>query len=560
MARKEYDLVVIGGGIFGACAAWDASRRGLSVALVEKEDFSHATSANHFKMVHGGIRYLQHGDVPRIRESSRERSALLRIAPHLVAPLPVIVPTYGHGMKGKEILAAGMAVYDLLTLDRNRGIQDPERRIPRGRLMSRGEVLDRFPGVKTEGLTGGAVFCDAQVYNPPRLALSFLRAAAGAGADAANYLEVVGFLRKGRSVAGVEVRDRLTGESFEIRAKVTLNAAGPWASPLIEAGLDIRIVPPPVFSRDACFVVRKRLSPIYALACQTGTRDADAVFSRGARHLFAAPWRGYTLIGVWHGVHRGGAGTFEVTEKELQSFLDETNETYAGLSLSLDDVATVNAGLILFAENEEEAGGIHFGKRSILIDHGKSHGTEGLITLIGVRATTARGMAEKAVNLAFRKMGMRGPRSETEVTPIFGGRIDDFGRFLSEVEERRPCDLDPDVLHSLVRNYGCEYTGVLKYVEQDPSLSRRVPGTKVLQAEIVHAVREEMAETLGDVVFRRTDLGTAGDPGEEALSVCAGLMASEADWSKERIRKEIDAVKQQFPFPRWRDGARVPSA
>ena len=146
LVEKEYDLVIVGGGIFGVCAAWDAVLRGLSVAIVEKRDFSHATSANHFKMVHGGIRYLQHGDIKRIRESSRERSAFLRIAPHLTRPLPIVIPTYGHGIKGKELLALGMMLYDLVTYDRNRGILE-ERKIPKGKLLSRQEVLKRFPGI-----------------------------------------------------------------------------------------------------------------------------------------------------------------------------------------------------------------------------------------------------------------------------------------------------------------------------------------------------------------------------------------------------------------------------
>lgn len=547
MAKKEYDLVVIGGGIFGACAAWDAAQRGLSVALVEKEDFSHATSANHLKMVHGGIRYLQHGDVLRIRESSRERSALLRIAPHLVAPLPVVVPTYGNGMKGKGILAAGMAVYDLLTLDRNRGIGDPQRRIPRGKLLSRREVLNLFPGVERDGFTGGAVFCDGQVHNPPRLALSFLRSAVDAGADAANHLAAVRFLRNNRRVTGVEVRDALTGKTFDIRGKATLNATGPWAAPLLKEGFGLRLSHPLVFSRDVCFVVRRSLSPTHALACQTRSRDADAVVSRGGRHLFVAPWRGYTLVGVWHGVHRGAPDAFEVTKEELQSFLDETNEAYPGLSLSLDDVTMVNAGLILFADKEPGSDGISFGKRSVLWDHEKMHGVEGLVTLIGVRATTARGMAEKAVDLVFRMLGKSPPPSRTETTQIHGGRIPSFEEFLDAAIRRRPNGVDEPAMHSLVRNHGCEYEEVLKFLRENPALAGRVGGSAVLKAEVVHAVRKEMARTLGDVVFRRTDLGTAEHPGEEALRTCAEIMASELGWSDERIHGELEAVREAFP-------------
>ena len=555
LSGREFDLVVVGGGIFGACAAWDAANRGLSVALLEKKDFSHATSANHLKMVHGGIRYLQHGDIHRIRESCRERSALLRIAPHLVKPLPVIIPTYGHGIRGKGILGAGMFLYDFLTLDRNRGISDPDRKIPWGTFLSRKEVLDAYPGLEKDGLTGGAVFCDGQMHNPPRLALSFLQAAADAGACAANYLDVVRFVRKGDRVTGVGVRDALSGETFDVRGKVILNTAGPWGPLLIESGLGLRLTQPPVFSRDACFVARRSLSEKYALACQTRTRDADAVISRGGRHLFVAPWRGYTIIGVWHVVHRGDPDTFAVTEQELQNFLDETNGAYPGADFSLDDISMVNAGLILFADNEKSPDGIRFGKRSILWDHERMHGVKGLVTLIGVRATTARGMAGKAVDLVFRKMGRSVPGSLTETTPIYGGRIDSMEEFLGLAIRIRPGGLDEEVIRSLVHNHGSEYGKVLNLIEENPAWSERLGDAPVLKAEVVHAVREEMAQRLGDVVLRRTDLGTGEDPGEEALRACAELMASELGWEESRVQMELDEVRRAFPGQRQRENA-----
>lgn len=160
LADRKYDLVVIGGGILGACAAWDAVLRGLSVVLVEAHDFCSGTSANSYKIVHGGIRYLQHGDIARLRASCRERSALLRIAPHLVQPLPIVVPTYGYGKRGKSFLGAGMFLYDALTLDRNHGIADRAGRIPRTRLLSRMDVMEQFPGLPKKGLTGGTLFWD----------------------------------------------------------------------------------------------------------------------------------------------------------------------------------------------------------------------------------------------------------------------------------------------------------------------------------------------------------------------------------------------------------------
>ena len=276
LSGKKYDLVIVGAGIFGVCAAWEAVLRGLSVAIVDKGDFISATSANHFKMAHGGIRYLQHGDIPRVRESSRERSALLRIAPHLVKPLPIVIPTYGHGIKGKAFLGAGVIIYDFLTLDRNRGIQK-NRMIPGGRFLSHQEVIELFPGIEKKKLTGGVVFCDGQIYNSPRLGMSFLRAAVEAGVDSANYVEVCSFLRNKSRIHGIKARNTLNGDEFEVRASMVLNTAGPWAHRVLESQLGVELNPRPTFSRDLAFVVKRKTHHDYGIAFSTRTKDTDTI-------------------------------------------------------------------------------------------------------------------------------------------------------------------------------------------------------------------------------------------------------------------------------------------
>jgi len=546
LTEKEYDLIVVGGGIFGICAAWDATLRGLTVALVERGDFCHATSANHFKIVHGGIRYLQHADLYRVRESSRERNILLRIAPHLVKPLPIVIPTYGHGMQGKEILAAGLSLYNLMVFDRNRGLKDPQRQIPRARFISQQECLELFPNIEKKGLTGAALFHDGQMYNPPRLALSYLRSAVQAGACAGNYLEVKNFLGNRDRIFGVGVRDVLTGNQLEVRGKIVLNAAGPWAESLLGHLMGLHLSPKLSYSRDACFVVRHRLTGDYALAVQAKTKDPDAVLSRGYRHIFIAPWRDYTLFGVWHLVYKGAPDDFTVTEEDLQGFLDEINEAYPSLSLSLNDVSMWNAGLTLFGDNKDGAKDLSYGKRSIIIDHAKDHQMEGLITLIGVRATTSRGVAAKAIDLVCNKLDKKAPKSSTAMTPIYGGQIDRFDEFLRWATERRPSALSAEVMHSLVHNYGSAYTEVLNYIGEDSTWAETMGTSKVIKAEVVHAVREEIAQKLADVVFRRTDLGTGGSPGEAALQSCANLMASELGWNKARLQKELEEVRSMF--------------
>ncbi len=542
----KYDLIVVGGGIFGICATWDAALRGLSVALLERGDFAHATSANCFKIVHGGIRYLQHSDFSRVRESLKELNTLLRIAPHQVYPIPFVVPTYGHGMQGKLVLKAGQLLYNLVTFDRNQGIIDPHRKIPLGYAISRRDCLELFPGLSGNRLTGAVIFYDGQMYSPARLALAYLKSAVDAGADAGNYIEVKGFLRRGEAIVGVEAEDKMTGEKVEILGKVVLNAAGPWAERMIRGQMGLQQTPELCYTRDAFIVVDKPLVNKYALAVLGRGKDPAASFSRGRRHLFIIPWRGYTIVGIWHSVYKGEPDEFTVSERDLQWFVDEINEAYPPISLSLNDISTWNAGIVPSGDNEYGATNLTYAKRSLVIDHAKDHNVEGLLTVIGIRYTTSRRVAERVVDLVFRKLGKEPPKCETAVTPIYGGQIEDFEEFVSNALKSGKHGLSPEIIRALVHNHGSQYHNVIKYIEDDPTLAGPVGTSIVTKAEILHAVRQEMAQKLGDVVFRRTDLGSAGHPGESEIRICADIMAKELGWNEIRIRTEIDEVNSAY--------------
>jgi glycerol-3-phosphate dehydrogenase len=548
LVNKEYDVLVVGGGIFGICTVWDAALRGLSVALVEKGDFAHAASGSHFRMVHGGIRYLQHGDLVRVRESSHEQSAFLRIAPHMVYPLPIVVPTYGHGLQSKEFLKAGLFAYDLLTKDRNHGIRDRERHIKAGWTISREETLELFPDLKGEALTGAAVFQDGQMHNPNRLSLAFLKSAAELGADLANYVEAKELLREGKRVSGVRALDQFSGKEFEIRAKVVVNAAGGWAPHLLYSDHELRLQPSPVFSRDACFIVNRPLvGGEYALSLPARTKDPDAILSRGRRHLFLVPWQKNTLVGVWHVVWKDDPDEVTVQEAELEAYLDEINFAYPSLKLSLQDISRWMAGLVLFGEKQVDQTNLSYGKRSQIVDHFVSNQVEGLVTLMGVRFTTARGVAEKAVDLILRKLDRKLPKSKTAITPLHGGDIDSFTALLHTALERRPDSISAKALPDLLHNHGSAYEQVIDLAVSNPLLAELVPGTRVLKAEVLFAVRNEMAFNLGDIMFRRTDIATGGHPGEAAIRTCAEMMAAELGWDEGRMEKEIELVEAGLP-------------
>lgn len=557
LTESEFDLLVVGGGMFGACAVWEATQRGLTVALIERGDFAGETSSNHFRVVHGGIRYLQHADLVRVRESSRERSALLRIAPHLVSPIPILMPTYGHGRRGKALMRIGCAVYDLLTADRNRHLDDPERRIPRSYAVSRSEARSLFPQLPADGLTGGVVFWDGRVHHPGRLVLAFLRSAHASGyAQLANYVAARRFLWGEGRVRGVEAEDVLGGGRFSIRARLVLNAAGPWAAELLEEGLGLKLSPRPTFSRDLGLVTGRRLRDDMGLACPGESTDADALLDRGGRHLFLLPWRGGTLVGVWHKVHAGPADGLRVDAAELQGYLREANQVYPGLDLERKDVLEVLTGLVLFGDEDQDPEAHRFGKRSLLVDHEKEHGVPGLISLVGVRASVARGMAAKAVDLVARRLGRHLPGSRTEGTPVYGGEVASVSALLAEVRSRVPNGVAPGTAEALVRNHGSRHAEVLGLARPGGDLARTLGSSTVLGAEAVHAVREEMALTLEDVVLRRTDLAAGRIPTRAELVACAALVGAELDWDEERCRAEVERVEVALAGRVWASPAR----
>lgn len=548
LGGQEFDLLIVGGGAFGACAAWEAVLRNYSVALIEANDFGSGASANSLKFVHGGIRYLQHLDLSRLRESCRERSALLRIAPHLVRPRAVAMPTYGHGRSGKELLSAAFKTYDALTIGRNRGIRDVTRHIPKTAFMSREEVMRRFDGIELNGLTGAAVFNDAQMYHPPRLVLSFLLSAVGRGAVALNYVEAASLIRTGDRICGVIARDRLTGEEFTIRSRVVLNAAGPWSEDLLQRSEGLEVPGAGVYSRDTCFIVDGAPEPDYALAVQGKSVDKGAVIGRGARHLFVVPWRGRRLIGVWHIVYKKGPDAIDVSEQELERFLSEFNSSIDSMAIERKDIRLVNAGLVPFGESDDTGVQLNFGKKSHLVDSESAHGLQGLVTLIGVRHTMARGDAAKAMDIVDRKLRRSGNVPDSAEEPVLGGDLHNFDGLADSVRDRLRDHDSHGLSGELTALYG---TGVVELLEAGRASGTlgRVQGSDILGAQIDAGVKHEMAVTLGDLVFRRTPLAAAGNPGEAVLRACAEAMGKCLGWSAARRRQEVEAVMTRFPTP-----------
>lgn len=549
LSRSRFDVLVIGGGIHGAAAAWDAALRGLSVALIERGDFGSATSQNSLKMIHGGLRYLQDGNLPRIRTMARERMIWMKIAPHLVHPLTCLTPTLPKLTRGRLAMRVALALNDLLSFDRNR-LPDPQKNLPGSRIISRQECAQLLPGFPNARITGAAVWHDAQMYSSERLLLAFVISSARAGAVVANYVEANGFLQKNGAVCGVRARDVLSGLAFEIEAGVVINSAGAWVDQLLE-GLEQQAARPRYAASVALNLVTRQVWDGCAAGLPTRPARGDANDGKARRsHMFfIVPWQGRSIIGTWHIPWPHPPDTFQITEAVLQEFTAEVNRAHRSLGLSLNDVQHVHWGFLPMLPPADADAPVKLVREGQVIDHQSEGGPAGLLSILGVKYTTARVIAQRAVDLAVRKLGLSGLPCRTHLVPLAGGHIERFSDFLGRAQAGCLAGLASDIIAHLVYTYGSEYDWLLDYLAEQPELGQRViAGLPVIKAEVVHAVRAEMAHTLADVVQRRTELGATGLPELPALQACATLIGRELGWDIQQQAAAVEEVIHAYPI------------
>jgi glycerol-3-phosphate dehydrogenase len=543
LSKNTFDVAVVGGGVYGACIAWDAALRGLSVALIERGDFGQETSANSLKTVHGGLRYLQDFDLNLVRTMIEERSNYLRIAPHLVQPLACITPTYSKISKSRMVLGTALKMNDLAGYDRNRSL---DREIPSGELLSRQVCKEILPGLPQENITGAALWHDAQVYDTERFTLDLVASAVEAGAEACNYVEAIGFIRRGDRIEGITATDKLTGEVFEIRSRVVVNAAGPWIDQVLD---QLNGNPGPrIFQHSlAINIITRQIVEGYAAGVPSWPENKGSNPDHTTSHmLFVSPWRGTSIIGTFHSHYAGVPGDFQITEDQLHEILREANSAYPGANLVLEDIKFVHYGFLPEKINPQGVQ-VRLIRKSRVVDHHKQDGLPGLISVMGVKYTTARHAAEKVVDRVFEKLEKKSPSCETHSTQIFGGQIGHLNDFLRDLIQADVGRLTPEAIEHLGRSYGTQYSKIIGLVGDQPTGS---PLTKfsepVLKAQVLYAIREEMAISLCDVIFRRTGIGTVGMLDDPTLQFIAATMASELDWSLEKLNSEKERLNSYY--------------
>ncbi len=515
----RFDLLVIGGGIQGATVCYKASQRGLRVLLLDKGDFCGLSSANSLKILHGGLRYLQTLGFRRMRDSIRSRREIMRFAPHLVKPLACIMPAYGHGLKGKEIMRLAMLLNDGISLDRNTGLPG-DKYLPAGHSLSKKQCLAQVPGITGSGLHGASVWYDALANNTERLVLEYVLQASELGAMCLNYLGVEALVQSSGAGIRAEVVDQLTGECFKVEADNVINTAGAAFEDLLPVRDVNRI--PVRWARGLNIVVRKTLFSKAAVALEEQAADEGR-----KRMLFMVPWRKkFTMIGTHYIEYDRELDLFPVDKKDIMALVDEINAIYPRADLGFEDVSFYHTGLLPMQDNSgRNVGDLpELSKESSIIDHGQQDGFAQYFSIKGIKYTTAPHVADKVLKRIKPVSGYTAsiPTSKVPGQTKTQAQMNDYSgqKYAERASVIKPyIDAAPD------------------WLDVDQTLT---------VGEVNYFIAEEMVQHLGDVIFRRTDLGTAQCPPADVLNNVNQILAKHFGWNEQRQTKELKLVLQRY--------------
>jgi glycerol-3-phosphate dehydrogenase len=532
---KEYDIIVIGGGISGAAVAYEAASQGYSVALVEKGDFGAATSSATSKLIHGGLRYLANFEYSLVRESLKERKTLLNIAPNLVYPLPFLVPVYKNFWRSKWWLGLGMTIYDILSYDKG-FTWDRSKSLPVHRQLSRAKTLDREPVVNDHELTGSILYYDCANLMPERLTLAFIKSAVKHGADVANYAKVEDFVREGDKITGIVVRDVLNGKTVTLCGRLTVNCGGPWADLLLAVA---RGKPESQHIR--------RSEGIHIITRKLTNHGAVGGMTPSGRPCNLIPWRGHTLIGTTDREYIGNPDAYSVTREKIEEYIAEVNAAFGKPDLvKYSDITYVYGGLRPLIDDQTKD--VYKTSRKYeIFDHAQD-GLPGLITVEGGKYTTSRNLAENVLKTVKKKLGQQ-TKSVTAKKHLASCEIRDLNAFIAEAKSTHR-DFPEATVDFLARLYGTEFPAVMNLARSDKHYASALDADGEMPAQVVYAVREEMACTLMDILIRRTGIGSLGHPGEKVLKAVAEIAAKELKWEQYRIDRELETAEKILTIPK----------
>ena len=520
LMAEPADLLVIGGGITGTAIARDAAMRGIRTILVDQHDLGWGTSSRSSRLIHGGLRYLEQGNLHLVFEASRERRTLLSIAPHLVRPLPFLFPVHRRGRLFFWRLAIGMWLYDLLALFRN---------VRWHRMLGKRGVLRSEPLLRSMDLVGGARYYDAQC-DDARLVVATARGAIAAGALVSNYMRVERLEVVDARVRGARVEDRLTGEKGLVRALTVVNATGPWCDRIRR--MEYPHAPPLLRPTKGAHVVVRR--------SRLGHNEAITITSPiDQRIMFILPWGELSLIGTTDTDSTVSPEGVQADPDDVHYLLRSANAYFPNARLTEADVLATFAGLRPLLEPPDQRSASQVSREHRIIQ-----GPAGMWTIAGGKLTTHRLMAEQMVDAVAAEMkktfgSPERSRCRTATEPLPGGEARDLDTF-----RRAGIELglgEPTVEH-LLSHFGTEVAAIYNLTREDRGLlSQLHPAHPAIKAEVVHVCRRELAQTLEDILVRRLHLYyETDDHGRSVAEVVGALMAGELNWDEDEKRRRIE--------------------
>lgn len=531
LAVETFDLLVIGGGITGAGIARDAALRGLSVALVEKLDFAAGTSSKSTKLIHGGLRYLELGELKLVFESVNERNRLMRLARHLVRPLPFLVARYQGDRRWLVTLDLGLWLYEALCFFG--GYKN--HRTTRAK-----KTLELEPTLRSEGLSGGVLYYDAMT-DDARLTLENVLDAEASGAVIANHVRAGALLKTGEAITGVTAVDELTGQSFAVKAKVVVNATGPWSDEVRALAGEEALLKP---TKGIHIVVDAQRLPVNNALVMTHPKDK--------RVMFTIPWGlGRTAVGTTDTFFDGRPDSVEPTAADVSYLLDAANHYYPAAKLGPDDVLSTWSGLRpLLKPPDASAGASQVSREHVIVER------PGFLTIAGGKLTTYRTMSAEVVDRAVKQLG-RAERSTTDDRPLPGaaGFMESDETLDAFVTSLVSPAVTPEVARAFVEMYGGRAKAVLERCAKDAAAGERLdPELPWMMGQVDEAVEHELAQTLDDVLSRRLSLVLrARDQGLAVAPKVAARLAALLGWSPARTEQELSAYRAVVESSRaWR--------
>ncbi len=520
----EYDIAVIGGGINGAGIARDAALRGLRVILLEKNDFGSGTTSWSSRLIHGGLRYLEYGEIPLVFESLHERRRLRQVAPHLVDRIRINIPIYRSSRRGKFIITLGMIAYDLLSIG---------KKIPRHRMLDCDELIAEEPGLSSDGLVGGAQYYDAQVTFAERLVLENILSAREAGADVRNYSPVIGISVREGVVRGLQFEDRVSGREREVKVATIINAGGPWVDRVLAT----------VNRELPEFMGGTKGSHIVVGSFSGAPKAAFYVEARSdGRPFFVIPWNHQYLIGTTDIRYDGDPGDVRASAEEIDYLLKETNNVFPQARLSVTDIHFAYAGVRPLPKRDKGPESA-ITRKHIIYRH--KHRARGLISIIGGKLTTYRNLAEQAVDIAAKRLDAKAGKCQTRTLLLPGAQ--DFAAEKAALKSHP--DLSIECATRLLEIYGSRATlfapGGSVFRTEDFVDNEKT----VLAAEVAFVLHQEMAVSLIDIIHRRMMLGFRPDQGRSLAGRIAEIAAAAANWSDAELKRqlaELQAYNEKF--------------